>query len=127
MPDLQRPTLDKMVGDRERGQAVRLTGADAPIPVHEDVAWDDFDTLTVSTTALQIPADLRDHERAWITIELQSVRYRVDGGIPTATVGHQLDAGTTHELTGKSELAKFRVIRKDGADATLRISVGMRA
>lgn len=126
MHDLQRPTLDKMVGDRERGQAVRLTGSDQPIPVHEDVAWDDFETLTVSSTALQIPEALRNHDRAFITVESQIVRYRVDGGIPTATVGIRLLVNERLDLHGKSELDKFRVIRQDGSDATVRVTVGLR-
>ena len=62
MADLQRESLDRMVGTRERGQDVHLTGSEQPIP-----------------EALGI------HDRAFITVESQSVRYRFDGGDPTAT------------------------------------------
>ncbi len=127
MPDLQRESLDKMVGNRADGQAVFLTGSEEPIPVHGDVDWDDNRDLTVSTSALQIPAGLRNHDQAVITVEGQSVRFFFDGSIPTATKGHQADAGDTIELESRFEVAKFRVIRKDGADSTLRITVGNRA
>ena len=34
----QRPTLDKMVGSREFGQDVHITGAEVPVPVHDPAA-----------------------------------------------------------------------------------------
>ncbi|KKN74342.1 hypothetical protein LCGC14_0391430 [marine sediment metagenome] len=90
-----------------------------------DVDWDDYDSLTVSTDVVQVPAGLRDHERAHIVVESASVRFRFDGGDPTATDGIQADAGDTIELESQFEVAKFRVIRKDGSDSTLRIHAGM--
>ena len=114
------------IGNRRYGQVVLLSGATQNIPVNTgDVDWRDFETLTVSTTALQITEALRDFDRAWITVESAAVRYRVDGGAPTATVGHLLKVDSIHELMGKLEVEQFRVIA-DGADATLQITVGMR-
>lgn len=116
------------IGNRTYGKATFLTGATRPIPVAtEDIAWTDFESLTVSSTALQITEALRDNDAAFITCEAQIVRYRTDGGIPTATVGHRLLVNDILKLKGKGELENFRVIRQDGADATLRVSVGSRA
>ncbi len=92
--------------------------------VGADIDWDGYDSLTVSDAAVQLPAGMRDHERAHITVESQSVRYRFDGDAPTATEGVQADAGDLIDLESRFEVAKFRVIRKDGTDATLRIHVG---
>ncbi len=115
------------IGNRRYGQVVLLSGSTAVIPVNTgDVDWRDFETLTVSATALQITEALRDFDRAYITVESQIVRYRVDGGVPTATVGIRLLVNDILELHGKSEVENFRVIRQDGSDATVRVTVGMR-
>ncbi len=115
------------IGNRRYGQATFLTGSAAVIPVNTgDVDWRDFETLTVSTTALQITEAIRDFDRAYITVESQIVRYRVDGGVPTATVGIRLGVDDILELHGKGEVEKFRVIRQDASDATVRVTVGMR-
>ena len=87
-----------------------------------------FETLTVSTTAVAITATIIDqqHDNALITCEAASVRFRLDGTAPTATVGHVLDPGDILELRG-CELGKFQAIRRDGTDATLQVSTGVRS
>ena len=125
----QRPTLDHMVGTREDGQTVTIAGAEVPIPIADwlaSVRWLGFDTLTVSTTAVSIPDAIRDNEVAMITFETAIVRIRVEGGAPTASVGHDLRPGDIVYLTNSDELSRFRAIRKDSADATLTITVGVR-
>ena len=106
--------------------------AENPLPVREvvsgDVEHDKFESLTVSTKVLPLTrVVLGDRDQAFITIESQAVRYRVDGGDPTATVGIVLNAGDILELSGRNEVTQFRVIRRDGADATLRATYGRRA
>ena len=87
--------------------------------------YTDNESITVSTTALALtPAKVGEHKFAFITVEAQSVRYWVNGAVPTATVGYQLDAGDALTLDSRSQLIQFRVIRKDGADSTLRVSYG---
>lgn len=85
-----------------------------------------FESLTVSTTVLGLTklSSAWNYIHVFITVETQAVRFRVDGGAPTSSVGHQLDAGDTLTLDNPTQLAKFRVIRKDAADATLRVSYG---
>lgn len=124
--DLQRPTLDKIVGTRESGQHVLLTGTEVPIPVEEDVNHTGHRSITVSNSVVQIPEDLRSNDRAVITVESEVIRFWVDGGVPTATEGHELRPIDTLYLTGTDELVKFRAIRRDSSDATLRVTVGMR-
>ncbi len=125
----QRPTLDHVVGTREDGQAVVLTGAEHPIPIADwlaSVRWLGFDTQTISTAALKIPAAIRNNEVAMITVETAIVRIRVEGGAPTASVGHDLRPGDIAYLTNKDELTRWQAIRKDAVDATLTITVGVR-
>ena len=87
-----------------------------------------FETLTVSTVAVAITATIIDqqHDNALITCEAASVRFRLDGTAPTATVGHVLDPGDILELRG-GELGKFQAIRRDGIDAILQVSTGVRS
>ncbi len=119
--------LDRQTGNRKYGQQVFLSGSLRDIPVSlGGVGWSGWETLTVSTTALQITEALRDNDRVFIAVESQAVRIRIDGGIPTATVGIEVNPRDTIELEGKEEVENFRAIRKDGSDSTLRVSVGMR-
>lgn len=122
---------------------IRKVGGTAPTPVDETnlfpvevlnnpvfaplgVVWDAFESITVSSTALRLTAGtFDDADVALITVESQAVRYRMDGGdVPTASAGHQLEAGDIWPLTDPDQLEKFRVIRRDGADSTLRVSYG---
>ena len=86
----------------------------------------DFESLTVSTSAVSITATIIDqhHDDALITVETAAVRFRIDGTAPTATVGHILEVGDVLRLRGMGEISKFQAIRRDGNDATLRVSTG---
>ena len=116
------------VGNRRWGQRVFLTGTEAVIPVENLVIeWNNFESVTVSTTALALTENLAElSSEAFITVESQAVRYRIDGQVPTASVGHVVEAGGVIELSGYWELDKFRVIRRDATDATLRVTYGVR-
>ncbi|MEE9149976.1 MAG: hypothetical protein V3U27_21570 [Candidatus Tectomicrobia bacterium] len=86
----------------------------------------DFESLTISSSAVSITATIIDqhHDDALITVETAAVRFRIDGTAPTATVGHVLEVGDILELRGVGEIGKFQAIRRDGSDATLRVSTG---
>ncbi len=124
--DQPRPTLDVMRGSAEEGQHVRIAGQDDPLDVHQSfIAWAESETLTVSTSVVQITEDLRGHEYAFITCAAASIRFWVDGTVPTASTGHHLNPGDTLELFGTTELTRFRAIRQNSSNATLSVSVGM--
>ena len=84
-----------------------------------------YESVTVSTTGIGITSTLTDNQEnyALVTCETASVRFRLDGTAPTSSVGHVLDPGDALVLEG-DEVRNFLAIRKDGADATLRVSVG---
>lgn len=87
---------------------------------------DNFETIVVSNVAIGISADMVPrHNYAYITVETDQVRFRIDGANPTAAVGHLLEAGDTLELFGGHAIMGFRAIRVT-ADATLRVSLGYR-
>jgi hypothetical protein len=86
----------------------------------------DFESITVSTVAKTITSTLIDQHPDFglVTVESAPVRFRLDGTAPTAAVGHVLEVGDVLELRGMGELSKFQAIRRDGVDATLRVSTG---
>ena len=87
---------------------------------------DAYEAVTVSSTAIGITKALRiDHNYAFITLETDEVRYRVDGTDPTASEGHKLSPGDTLTLEGGNAIRNFRAIRVT-SDATIRISLGWR-
>lgn len=88
-------------------------------------AYRTFDSLTVSTDVerlIGLGSSASTH--AFITVESAAVRFRVDGGDPTAAIGHVLEPGDALTLDNKVQIQAFRAIRRDGIDATLRISQG---
>lgn len=92
-----------------------------------EVAYDDFESITVSTTAVGFDANKANaHTHAFVTVENAAVRYRVDGLAPTAAVGHQLLVNDIMEFADSGRLRFVRFIRRDGLDATLRVSYGNR-
>lgn len=85
------------------------------------------ESVSVSTTAVGItttPADGVLPEAAVLTLEDAAIRYCVDGTTATASVGHAAEPGDVIVLAGRGELAQFSAIRRDGVDATLKVTMG---
>jgi hypothetical protein len=66
-------------------------------------------------------------DKATINIEGGSIRYRVDGGDPTSTVGLLANGGDVLSLSYHNELKFFRAIldASASADAVLNIDYGV--
>ena len=59
--------------------------------------------------------------RTWITVEGADIRYRLDGGNPTTTVGHQVLADGVIEIEGQTNLERFLAIAVSGS-ASIKVS-----
>jgi len=59
---------------------------------------------------------------AFVTVEGAQIRYRYDGGTPTATEGHLVSPGDTFIVQGFKNIQNFKAIRTGSADATLRVT-----
>lgn len=82
------------------------------------------ESVTVSATAIGITArpgaaGLLAYG-AIIEVETNPIRYWSGGTDPTASVGILVQPGGVIELTGRTEINRFRAIRT-GSDATLRV------
>lgn len=87
---------------------------------------DDYESITVSNTAIGVTAaKIPNHNYAFVTVETDQIRFRVDGTDPTASEGHLFEAGDTFELMGGRAIINFKAIRVT-TDATLRVSLGYR-
>lgn len=86
----------------------------------------DFESLTISSAAVSITATIIDqhHDDALVTVEVAAIRVRVDGTAPTASEGHEAFPGDVLKLRGMGEISNFQAIRRNGTDATLRVSTG---
>lgn len=108
--------------------AVRRFAPDAIANVRPaPVKWDTHEALTVSTVAKGPTAIIvagKSYNQAMISVETAAVKYRLDGYDPTASTGHNLEIGDILILNGRYEVENFRVIRRDAADSTLRITYG---
>ena len=120
------------VGQEGQGEWVDQSGStdgsahvkDQRDPGHR---WSDGESLTVSTTALALTAaNYAGHNSAFIDVQAEAIRYRLDGVAPSTTVGHIAASASTILLENVHEIAGFRVIRDDASDAPLFISYGNR-
>ena len=85
-----------------------------------------YEDLTVGSTAVGFTAATygNDGDYASVYVESGPIRFRVDAGTPTASVGDTLEQGDRIILTSRQEVVGFRAIRRDGVSATLRCSFG---
>lgn len=91
-----------------------------------------FETLPVSNTAVSLTeatytskpttaAPTRSATFATITVESNSMRYRLDGTAPDASTGHRLDAGDVLYLSSYDDIKNFKIIRIS-ADGTIMVT-----
>ena len=106
------------VGDIENGQWVQVKKTLTP-----EVEWLNYEDLTVSSTALKLTYNNHGHNTVRIFVETDGVRFRLDGGVPTATSGLLAPVNSTIELESAEEVFDFRAIRVTN-DATLRVQYG---
>ncbi len=59
---------------------------------------------------------------AMISSENGDVRFRIDGGQPSAAAGHYLVNGDTLVLSGTQALQQFKAIRAGTADCALQVT-----
>jgi len=87
----------------------------------------DHESLTVTNavkTLTSAKLNVSGYEKAvrvYITVEGDSIRYRLDGGDPSSTVGHLAYTGEAIEIEGKTNLERFKTIRVT-TDATLHVT-----
>jgi len=90
-----------------------------------------FEQLTIGTASKPLTADvysknggLEKCNRATITVEGGSIRYRVDGADPTGSVGLLANPNDVITLEGRAELVLFRAIRAGTMNATINVDYG---
>ena len=86
---------------------------------------DNFEHTTISNIATILDEGFYGkHNNAIISVETASIRFRIDGQDPTATIGHLLVVGEWVELESNDEIKKFRAIRTTVIDAEIMASYG---
>lgn len=92
-----------------------------------DVQFFAYEDLSVTTTATGgTAATYLGADYAHVVVEGAPVRFRLDAGTPTSSVGTKLNVGDAIELQGADEVKRFKAISGDGATATLRVQYGVR-
>jgi hypothetical protein len=94
----------------------------------------DYESITVSTTALGFTAtkitvantaigsaNPRRAKEVLLTVETNTIRFRLDGTDPTAAEGHLLAVGDSLNIEGEDNIRRFRMIRAT-ADATVKVT-----
>jgi len=81
-----------------------------------------FEQLAVSNTAIGLASIPEKANKAVMTVEDGTLRYRDDGTAPTATVGLKVFVGGTIILNGRDSIQKFLAIRQGTTDSELNVS-----
>jgi hypothetical protein len=98
------------------------------MPINTTIGFD-FDDATVSSTALSLvdvgftQAEVDQADRARITVATQAIRYRYDGGAPTASLGHLAAADTSFVIEGNQNIQQLKLIRATGADGAVSVTL----
>lgn len=86
-----------------------------------------YEAVTVSSTSIGFTAGTYNNGQyvavlAIATLETDSIRFRVDGGVPTSSVGQLVTQASNVSLTicGNASVAFFRAIRTS-TDASLKV------
>jgi hypothetical protein len=93
-----------------------------------------FKNGTISSTAVAMAdiggaaagfsaADLAVADRVRITCTTQPINYRYDGGVPTASVGHNLAVGAQAIIEGNQNINNLQFIRATGSDGAVSITL----
>lgn len=83
----------------------------------------DHESVTIAAAITTLTsATYLDATSAEITLETAQVRYRFDGGDPSATVGHLLEVGDVLKLTGTKQIANFKAYRTGGSSGVAMVS-----
>ena len=59
---------------------------------------------------------------AVLTLETAAIRWRVDGGDPSGTVGHLMSVGDSIVIHGPNNMPNFKAFRDTAVDGVLRVS-----
>ena len=80
-----------------------------------------FDTQAVGAASTGIPQ--KDNcDSAQVTIDTAPIKFRTDGGDPTALIGHTVAPGDFILLENRNEVRDFRAIRIGLVSALLNIT-----
>ena len=78
------------------------------------------DTAIGFTVATVLSTDPATPEQAVFVIETAQIRYRLDGGDPTTSVGLLGNVGDVVTVTGSHDVKNFRAIRTGATSATIQ-------
>lgn len=84
-----------------------------------------YEAVTVADTAIGLTASTYTSEAqvAFCTLETAEIRYRLDAGTPTSSVGHPLSPLQSITLMGY-QIPKFKAIRTGAVSGSLKCSYG---
>lgn len=108
------------IGDTVFGQYVQTN---KPLSIQNvQPSWTNFLTTTVSSSVITLDKSW-GYNYAFITVESNSIRFTIDGSVPTSTLGHLLVPGDILELESIDEIQGFQAICVS-TDATIICTFG---
>ncbi len=81
-----------------------------------------FEQLTITSPAIALASIPEKANKAVMTVEDATLRYRDDGTNPTSTVGLKVFVGGTIVLHGRDSIQKFRVIKQGSSNSEINVA-----
>ena len=94
-----------------------IPGAYEAITVADSAIGPTLADLTTAELADRAPVSA-----ALLTVETAAVRFRVDGGTPTSSVGHELVPGESFWVYGHSAVENLLMIRTTATSASVKVT-----
>ena len=92
----------------------------------------DYEEISVGSSVVQLssakitptsgPYARMSARAALLSSENGDIRFRIDGGVPSASSGHYLTSGDALVISGTQALQQLRAIRSGDADGLLRVT-----
>ena len=91
----------------------------------------DYESITVNTAigftaakiVLPISGSGRQADFAFVSVETDQIRYRLDGVAPTSSEGHLVSVGDSFEINGALLVSQFLAIKVTN-NATIKVTYG---
>ena len=85
-----------------------------------------YESIAVADAAISLTSATYDQVgyniQAFITLETAQVRWRIDGGDPTSSEGHLLEAGQNLALQDSQAVKNFRAIRTGATSGVIKVT-----
>lgn len=119
--DLAKALALLLSGTAPDGSTVGSGGTDTALVAYDGATATISNTAVVAAPAVYAADGTTEAEALTVTVTANSIRFRVDGRVPTASAGILLGTNESIRVEGADNVAQLQMIRATGSDATVEL------